>query len=274
MRNVGRKLAFVLAASNHGTMITNRFDYRMSEPDAGTGVGYQLLEAGACDPVEVELALQLLDLRRRFHGDGVVAIDGGANIGVHTIEWVTAMTGWGSVVAIEAQERIYYALAGNIALNNCFNAIAMHAAISSEPGIMQIPMPDYLLPATFGNLELKPRADAEFIGQPIDYSAGNTVAIQRISIDALALPRVDLVKLDIEGMELEALEGARQTIARTHPIILVESTKVSRERLRGVLDEHGYRTVEAGINLLAIHRSDPVVAELRVPEPPAQSSAA
>ena len=97
MRNVGRKLALVLAASNHGTMITNRFDYRMSEPDAGTGVGYQLLEAGACDPVEVELALQLLDLRRRFHGDGVVAIDGGANIGVHTIEWATAMTGWGSV---------------------------------------------------------------------------------------------------------------------------------------------------------------------------------
>jgi hypothetical protein len=30
MRNVGRKLAFVLAATNHGTMITNRFDYRMS----------------------------------------------------------------------------------------------------------------------------------------------------------------------------------------------------------------------------------------------------
>ena len=33
MRNVGRKLAFVLAASNHGTMIVNRFDYRMSGPD-------------------------------------------------------------------------------------------------------------------------------------------------------------------------------------------------------------------------------------------------
>jgi hypothetical protein len=49
MRNVGRKLAFVLAASNHGTMITNRFDYRMSGPHAGVGVGYQLLEAGAFD---------------------------------------------------------------------------------------------------------------------------------------------------------------------------------------------------------------------------------
>ena len=98
MRNVGRKLAFVLAASNHGTMITNRFDYRMSGPDAGVGVGYQLLDAGAFDPIEVELALQLIESRRRLHGDGVVAIDCGANIGIHTIEWATAMTGWGSVI--------------------------------------------------------------------------------------------------------------------------------------------------------------------------------
>ncbi|HET7805566.1 MAG TPA: FkbM family methyltransferase [Pseudolabrys sp.] len=274
MRNVGRKLAFVLASSNHGTMIINRLDYRMSGPDRGIGVGYQLLEAAAFDPVEVELALQLIEARKRLHGDGVVAIDGGANIGVHTIEWAAAMTGWGSVIAIEAQERIYYALAGNIAINNCFNAIAMHAAISSEPGIMLIPTPDYLVPSSFGSLELKPRAETEFIGQPIDYSAGKTVAIQKMSIDALSLPRVDFIKLDVEGMELEALEGARQTIERSRPIFLVESIKASRERLRSFLNERGYKVVEAGINLLAIHKSDPVVNELQIPDMPAQSSAA
>jgi hypothetical protein len=120
--------------------------------------------------IEVELALLLIESRRRIHGAGVVAIDCGANIGIHTIEWATAMTEWGSVIAIEAQERIYYALAGNIAINNGFNAIAMHAAVSSEPGIMQIPTPDYFLPSSFGNLELKPRVDTEFIAQPIDYS--------------------------------------------------------------------------------------------------------
>jgi len=53
MRTVGRKLAFVLAASNHGTMIVNRFDYRMNGPDAGIGVGHQVLEAAAYDPVEI-----------------------------------------------------------------------------------------------------------------------------------------------------------------------------------------------------------------------------
>jgi FkbM family methyltransferase len=274
MRNVGRKLAFVLAASNHGTMIVNRFDYRMTGPDSGFGVGHQLLERGAYDPLEVELAMQLLELRRRFHGDGVVGIDCGANIGVHAIEWATAMTGWGSVVAIEAQERIYYALAGNIAINNCFNAIAMHAAVSSGTGIMKVPMPDYLSASSFGSLELRQRAKNEFIGQEIDYSDSAMTAIQKITLDALSLPRVDLIKIDIEGMEMEALDGAQQTIARNRPVLLVEQIKSDREALRAWMAERGYHVVEAGMNLLAIHKSDQTLSQLQIPEALPQTNAA
>src|SRR6202047_4998413 len=146
-----RKLAFVLASSKHGTMILNRFDVHMINAEAGYGVGHQILETTAFDPQEVKLAVELLLLRRRHYGDGVVAFDCGANIGVHTIEWAAAMTGWGSVLAIEAQERIYYALAGNIAINNCFNAIAVHGAVSSESGILKIPNPDYSVPYRFGS---------------------------------------------------------------------------------------------------------------------------
>ena len=273
MRNVGRKLAFVLASSNHGTMIVNRLDYRMVGA-GGIGVGFQILEAGAYDPVEVELATQLLELRRRYHGDGVVALDCGANVGVHTIEWATAMTGWGSVVGIEAQERLYYALAGNIAVNNCFNAIAIHAAVSSESGTMKVPTPDYLTPSSFGSLELRPRESNEFIGQPIDYSDANTIAIQKIAIDALNLPRVDLIKIDIEGMELEALEGAQGTIQESRPILLVESIKAGQELLRSWMEQRGYHVVDAGLNLLAIHKTDETVNELKVREPAPQSSAA
>ncbi|HKA76609.1 MAG TPA: FkbM family methyltransferase [Pseudolabrys sp.] len=273
MRNVGRKLAFVLASSNHGTMIVNRFDRHMVDSERGYGVGFQILEAAAFDPTEVEIALQLLDMRRRFHGDGVVAIDCGANIGVHTIEWATSMTGWGSVIAVEAQERIYYALAGNIAINNCFNAIAMHAAVSSETGTMRIPNPNYLTASSFGSLELLKRDGNEFIGQAVDYSDEKTVAIQKITLDALSLPRVDLIKIDIEGMEFAALEGARQLVEKNHPILLIEAIKAGREQLRGWLEQRGYKVFDAGINLLAVHLSDKTLAQLEQKTPPAQSAA-
>ena len=151
MLQPARKLAFVLAASNHGAMIVNRLDYRTRDDGRSDGVGFQILDQGAYDAVEAELAVKLLMLRREFHGDNVTAIDCGANIGVQTLEWATAMTGWGSVVAIEAQERLYYALAGNIALNNCFNAIAIHGAVAAETGVMKIPCPDYIMPASFGS---------------------------------------------------------------------------------------------------------------------------
>ena len=49
----------------------------------------------------------------------------------------------------------FYALAGNIAINNCFNARAINAAVSSTCGTMRIPSLDYRKPASFGSLELK-----------------------------------------------------------------------------------------------------------------------
>ncbi len=125
-------------------MIVNRFDYRMIDEKRGFGVGFQILEGAAFDPQEVDMALSLLDLRRQYFGDGVTALDCGADIGVHTIEWAKRMSGWGQVIAIEAQERLYYALAGNIAINNCFNARAIHGAVAAQSGSMKIPTPDYL----------------------------------------------------------------------------------------------------------------------------------
>ncbi|WP_426609127.1 FkbM family methyltransferase [Bradyrhizobium sp. McL0616] len=261
----GQKLAFVMAASSHGTMIVNRFDYRMVSPERGYGVGYQILETAAFDPGEVKIALELLASRRRHHGDGVIAIDCGANIGVHSIEWASSMTGWGSVIAIEAQERIYYALAGNIAINNCFNALAVHAAVSSESGTMQIPNPNYFTASSFGSLELRPRPSNEFIGQPIDY-ADNTVLIRKMTLDELNLPRVDFIKIDIEGMEMEALVGARETIKAYRPILLIEKIKTDIRQLEQWLKDNGYQPFALGINILAVHQSDASLKDINPPQ--------
>ncbi len=255
MANPPRKIGFVLAATEHGTMILNRFDYHRT-PTSTYGVCFQLFGNAVYELFETGHAVRLLAARRTHFGDGVVAIDCGANVGVHTLEWARSMTGWGSVIAIEAQERIFYALAGTIALNNCFNARAILAAVAATDGTMRVPTPDYLEPGSFGSLELRQSETNEFIGQTVDYSAANLTEIRMLAIDSLGLARLDLLKVDVEGMEIEVLEGARQIIGRCLPIILVEHLKVGRAALVEALTPYGYQLYYRGLNALAIHPTD------------------
>ena len=73
------KMSFVLGSTQHGPMLFSRLDYRMVNATQGYGVGYQLMERGCFDPEEIGFVKQLLLARRRHHGDGVVALDCGAN---------------------------------------------------------------------------------------------------------------------------------------------------------------------------------------------------
>jgi FkbM family methyltransferase len=172
------------------------------------------------------------------------------------------MTGWGSVLAIEAQERIYYALAGNIAINNCFNAAALNAAMADRPGVIMMPQPDYLAPASFGSLELRKSSNTEFIGQPVDYSEGKLRPVQGITIDSLEAPRIDFIKIDVEGMEMEVLAGAAQSIAKNKPAILIETIKADATKLSEWLIARDYKVFQVGINALAVHAADPVLRHL------------
>jgi FkbM family methyltransferase len=252
-----RPIAFVLASSNHGTMILNRHDHAV-QGNMRFGVGIQILEGGSFDPSEVAFVLALLHLRRRYFGDGVFAIDGGANIGVHTVEWARQMHGWGKVLSFEAQEIVFYALAGNIAINNCLNARARLSALGETVGTIVIPQPDYLAPGSFGSLELRQSETTQHIGQDISYAADAGVEVPMVSVDSLALERVDLLKLDVEGMEMDVLRGAADTIRRCRPALVVEFIKSDLEEIRGFLRELGYSTAFAmAPNVFAFHDDDP-----------------
>lgn len=259
-----RPIAFILAASNHGPMIVNRNDHHSSPSGEGYGVGHQILTKSSFDPEEVNFVLHLLNARRHHHGDGVFALDGGANIGVHTIEWARHMHGWGEVLAFEAQEVVFYALAGNLALNNCFNARARCAALGAQSGEMRVPRPDYLKPASFGSLEMRRRDSTEYIGQAISYEDKDCTTVPVVTIDSLKLPRLDFFKLDVEGMESEVLAGARETLRRCRPLLLVEVIKSDFEALREQLFDLGYEVYVLGINLLAVHVDDPIFDRVQV----------
>ncbi|MBF0098336.1 MAG: FkbM family methyltransferase [Magnetococcales bacterium] len=257
-----RHVAFVLAATNHGSMLVNRHDYRLVG-ESGYGVGYQLLNNGAFDHQEIEVALQLLETRQTLYGPGVVAVDCGANVGAHTLEWARFMNDWGEVVAIEAQERIFYALAGNLAMNNCFNARAIWAAVGAHGGTIGVPIPNYSMPSSFGSLELRPSDHTEFIGQPVSYAPETLQRTQMIALDDWQLARLDLLKIDIEGMELEALAGAKQTIARCLPYLMIEKMKTDEAEMLSFLQPLGYLIFPLGKNILAIHEGDPAAKQLQ-----------
>jgi FkbM family methyltransferase len=256
-------IAFCLVSSDHGPMLVNRMDYNHTFTGDFYGVGAQIMESGCYDPRDVESLKNLLVCRRNHFGHGVVALDGGANIGVHALEWARLMRGWGSVIAIEAQERIFYALAGNLTLQNCSNARAIWAALGAECGEISFPEPDYTKQSSFGSFELLPRVGGENIGQPVDYGKP-TSKCRMLSIDSLELQRLDLLKLDLEGMEADAIEGAARTLERCTPILFVETIKSDKAAISEKLRDVGYVVMPNGMNILAVHKTDKTLENVKV----------
>jgi FkbM family methyltransferase len=259
-----RPAVFVLAATNHGPMILSHLDdFKITVEHEGKdvtneyGVGYELLRDSEYGMFEAQLFKDAITYRRASRGDGVVAIDCGANIGVFTVELAKYMTGWGNVIAFEAQERIFYALAGNIALNNVFNATAMNVAVGEKVGLLEIPTLDYTIPSSFGSLEIKPLPAREIIGQDVNYD-DHLTKVASFTIDSLNLERVDLIKLDIEGMELDALKGCDSTIHRHHPIIYAEYHKVGEQPIKDFIEDYGYKTYHNNRSLICLHESDDI----------------
>ena len=149
------RLPFVLAATEQGTLIVNRYDFHADPELQGTfGIGLEILDTANYSINERDAVAKLLQLRRSMFGDGVIALDVGANIGAHTVAWSRVMTDWGQILAFEPQEWTYYALAGNLAINNCLNARALNVAVGAKDGTINVPSLAPNVPANFGGLEM------------------------------------------------------------------------------------------------------------------------
>jgi hypothetical protein len=134
--------------------------------------------------------------------------------------------------------------------------------VGAKCGFIQIPEPNYLIPSSFGSFEIKEKESNEFIGQAIDYK--KTKSVPLITIDSLELNRLDFIKIDVEGMEEEVLDGAKESIMKNHPIMLIETIKSNKNNINKFLEIKGYRFLEVGLNYLAIHQDDPTLKNIKI----------
>lgn len=142
---------------------------------------------------------------------GDVVVEAGANIGSHTVMLSAAVGEQGIVHAFEPQRHAFQLLCANAALNQRTNVHAHHAALGDETGSVAFP-------------SFNPRDEINFGAVSLhlnwDNLARETVPIH--TLDSLQLPRLDFLKADVEGFEINVLRGARQTIAQHRPLMHLE----------------------------------------------------
>jgi FkbM family methyltransferase len=146
-----------------------------------------------------------------------VIVDGGANIGFFTVPVAHRTQGRGTrIISFEPQRQLFQALGGSLAINGYRHVYLHNCGLGAEPGIAQLPVVDYSIAQDFGTVSL---SDETTVDED-EWMADRVVDIT--SIDAMALPRLDFFKLDVEGYEIPALTGALATIKKHRPWIWVE----------------------------------------------------
>jgi FkbM family methyltransferase len=168
-----------------------------------------------------------VDLFRQCLAPGDVALDVGANFGSHTLPMAQFVGATGLVHAFEPQRIVFQILCGNVALNELDNVRALPHAVGRSPGRTKIPPINYGGRSNFG-------------GVAIGGERGEEVEV--VTLDQLKLPKVKFIKIDVEGMELDVVLGAKATLARCRPILYVENDRVEKaDALAARLLEVGYR---------------------------------
>jgi FkbM family methyltransferase len=177
--------------------------------------------------------MQILRLARAILPRDGVFLDIGANVGIHTLAVAQHVSDGGAVVSFEPHPVNHRLLIHNIVQNRLRHVVAENLGLAESPSVLT-----GAACAQGGNWSLASQGDYRFEVKLVrldDYLQDHPV------------PRIDLIKLDVEGAEVRVLRGAKQTIDRFHPLVVFEvcpswltKMKTSPVELFAELVGHGY----------------------------------
>ena len=187
--------------------------------------------------------------------DGAV-LDIGANLGTFSIPLAKKVPKH-KYHAFEPQRIIYYQLCANTIINSLDNVYTYEAGLSNQEADIELEVPDYATEGNIGAFSI----DKETRKNDYECSTkGSKEKMILMTLDSVGFENVRLIKIDVEGHELEVLKGGIETIkANNYPPIIFEAWtwkpwyQEKRTALFEYLKGHGYEITELGENNLARH---------------------
>ena len=206
-----------LIKAKNGYILYNRFDKY---------IGRSIEEYGEFSEFEAEIFRQVVKEK-----DTVIEV--GANIGTHTLIFSNLVGNKGKVIAFEPQRIVFQTLCANVSLNSKTNVYAFQNAVSNQNGYLHIPFIDYGKTDNFGGISLENINDGEKVEK---------VKLDNFLTEYFDLDSIKLIKIDVEGMEKDVLEGAKETIKKFSPILYLENDRQDRSKeLMEYIDSLGYK---------------------------------
>ena len=144
-------------------------------------------------------------------------VDIGAFIGLHSLYLANRCVSPGHIVyAFEPQPVLYKILKQNLQqTKNDTRIQAFPLALSATSGLVKMAVPhNYDTWANPGGLG--------FVDTNFQHDNLKTIDVVMMPLDAFQLKNISLMKVDVEGQEIEVLTGARETILRERPVLIVE----------------------------------------------------
>lgn len=206
-------------------MITLQFAYRgqpicLVAPDGGDAIPQIIEQSGSFYELDVlERCEHYVRHLQRPERRGVI-LDVGAYIGNHSV-FFARFCPVDRVIAFEASKPAFDALTQTIRCNNLTHVSAYNVAVGGRHDWGAVTVSD---PRNLGANRLERRSgdarDAVRI-TPLD------AFLESISATPIT---VSLMKIDVEGMESDVIEGAKRTLAHSRPVLCIEILDVAQMR--------------------------------------------
>jgi FkbM family methyltransferase len=183
--------------------------------DLGQGIDFAIFLQGGFEP-------ETIKTYKKYVVPGSVVLDIGANIGAHTLPLAKMVGDTGKVIAFEPTDYAFGKLKKNLSLNG-----ALASRVTAIQALLVGTLSEEIPEAIPSSWPLERISDKEGVSHPIHGGTFNSLSgavtirlddwFEKNSVD-----RIDFIKMDVDGYEIGVLEGASQTLAKHHPVIVME----------------------------------------------------